>query len=122
MITLTLLFGGRANATSIDANAKCLADNIYYEARDDGRAGWNAVGHVTLNRWHSAQRLRTNVSVCDIVYAGAHRGRHHCQFSWACHRTGRAKIEKDNAAKIQELAYRLQQPKSPAPPLMPILF
>ena len=28
----------------------CLADNIYFEARNQGTAGWQAVAAVTLNR------------------------------------------------------------------------
>ena len=33
-----------------DDSAECLAKNIYYEARNQGTAGWMAVTAVVLNR------------------------------------------------------------------------
>ena len=107
MIAGVCFLNGSAKAETMEASAKCLADNIYYEARDDGRAGWNAVGHVTLNRWHRALQVKSDATVCDVVYAGARHGHHHCQFSWACHRKASAKLEEGDAAKILELSYRL---------------
>ena len=107
MIAGVTFFDTAAHAETIDASAKCLSDNIYYEARDDGRAGWNAVGHVTLNRWHRALQVRAGTTLCDIVYAGARHGHRHCQFSWACHGKVKAKTEDAEAAKILDLSYRL---------------
>ncbi len=107
MVAGICIFGGGAKAESLDASAKCLADNMYFEARDDGPAGWSAVGHVTLNRWHRAVRVRSSVTVCDIVYAGARHGHHHCQFSWVCQRKGGVIHEKAEAAKIRDFSYRL---------------
>lgn len=48
----------------------CLAQNVYYEARGESRAGQEAVAYVTLNR--VAQRKK---SICQVVFE-----RH--QFSW----------------------------------------
>lgn len=48
---------------------KCLARNIYHEARGQPRKGQEAVALVTLNR------LDEDESVCDVVYEKA-------QFSW----------------------------------------
>ena len=42
---------------------ECLADNIYFEARNQGFAGWVAVAQVTLNR----VRDDRNVSLVGIV-------------------------------------------------------
>ena len=100
----TIMLCGNAKAESLEASVKCLADNIYFEARDDGKAGWNAVGHVTLNRWHRAQQVRSSVTLCDVVYAGARHGHHHCQFSWTCHGGNKVKHEKDEAQRILDFA------------------
>ncbi|MEI6558717.1 MAG: cell wall hydrolase [Rhodospirillaceae bacterium] len=107
MVAGVCLFSGKAGAEPVETSAKCLADNIYFEARDDGRAGWSAVGHVTLNRWHRALQVRPDVTLCDIVYAGARRGHRHCQFSWACHHTPKVKREQAQADRILDYAYRL---------------
>ena len=65
---------------------KCLAMNIYHEARSDSKLGQEAVGFVTMNRVYDDRYPDT---VCDVVYQ-AHldsRGfpiRNKCQFSWYC--------------------------------------
>jgi len=51
---------------------KCLADNLYHEARSEGFDGMLAVANVTLNR--VAHRSFPG-SVCDVVYQPF-------QFSW----------------------------------------
>ena len=115
MMSWVSISSSSAFAETIDQSAKCLADNIYYEARDDGRTGWNAVGHVTLNRWHSALAVRPKSTICDVVYAGSRHGHHHCQFSWTCHHKIKAKTEPEDAAKILALSYKLirDNPKEP---------
>ncbi len=96
-----------AKAETFKQSVKCLADNIYFEARDDGPAGWSAVGHVTLNRWRQMRLRRPNVGICTVVYAGVHRGRHSCQFSWACDGRPKHKTEKEVAEQITRLAQHL---------------
>lgn len=70
----------------------CLADNIYFEARNQGTAGWQAVAAVTLNRVKDPRFPNT---VCEVVKQGPTRKswkndgtyypiRHRCQFSWYC--------------------------------------
>ena len=70
----------------------CLADNIYFEARNQGTAGWQAVAAVTLNRVKDSRFPNT---VCEVVKQGPTRKswkndgtyypiRHRCQFSWYC--------------------------------------
>ena len=65
---------------------KCLAQNIYFEARDQTTKGQIAVALVTINRVES--RLFPN-SICKVVYqANKYRNgkikRNMCQFSWYC--------------------------------------
>ena len=72
--------------------AKCLADNMYFEARNQGTAGIIAVSNVVLNRVASDMYPNT---VCGVVRQGPHREswrkngvyhpvKHRCQFSWYC--------------------------------------
>lgn len=90
---LCLLYasGSQADAApDVDRAIKCLAENIYFEARGQSIAGQLAVGHVTINRVDSDQFPNT---VCDVVYQAKYytnwKGnyvpkRHQCQFSWFC--------------------------------------
>ena len=80
--------------------ARCLAENIYHEARNQGTAGWLAVAAVTLNR---VTDDRFPDSICGVVFQAETTGswrtkgkdvpdiervyypvRHRCQFSWYC--------------------------------------
>ncbi len=80
--------------------ARCLAENIYHEARNQGTAGWLAVAAVTLNRGTDD---RFPNSICGVVFQSETREswrtkgkdvpdiervyypvRHRCQFSWYC--------------------------------------
>lgn len=61
---------------------KCLALNIYFEARGETREGQVAVAHVTMNRAHSRKFPDT---VCGVVKHNRRPGvKHKCQFSWYC--------------------------------------
>lgn len=44
---------------------KCLADNIYHEARGEGIVGMFAVGNVVANRYKSGKYQK---NICKIVY------------------------------------------------------
>ena len=44
---------------------RCLALNIYHEARSDGDLGQQAVGFVTMNRVENDKYPET---ICDVVY------------------------------------------------------
>ena len=64
----------------------CLTENIYFEARSQGQAGWLAVAQVTLNR---VQDKRFPNTICEVVkqgltYASGNPIRNKCQFSWYC--------------------------------------
>ncbi|WNK00834.1 cell wall hydrolase [Thalassospiraceae bacterium LMO-JJ14] len=63
------------------AELRCLALNIYWEARSESIPGQLAVAAVTLNRVESP---RFPASVCDVVRQGGEVRRHRCQFSWWC--------------------------------------
>ena len=65
---------------------KCLTENIYFEARGQGQAGWLAVAQVTQNRVDDRRFPNT---ICEVVkqgltYASGDPIRNKCQFSWYC--------------------------------------
>ena len=65
---------------------ECLADNIYFEPRNQGFAGWVAVAQVTLNRVRDDRFPNT---ICEVVkqgltYESGFPIRDKCQFSWYC--------------------------------------
>lgn len=62
----------------ITADIKCLADNIYHEAKGESIKGKFGVAQVTINRLNS-EEFPSNV--CDVVYE---RSKRVCQFSWVC--------------------------------------
>ena len=59
---------------------RCLAQAIYFEARSEPLAGWDAVADVVINRAFSSHYP---ASICGVVFQGQFR-RHKCQFSFAC--------------------------------------
>jgi len=59
---------------------RCLAQAIYFEARSEPLAGWEAVADVVINR---ALSPTYPGSICGVVFQGQYR-RHKCQFSFAC--------------------------------------
>ena len=92
-------------AVAIQEEVMCLADNIYWEARNQSRKGQIAVGNVTLNR---VSDNRFPSSVCEVVYQGKHRPswkdnsvlipiKNACQFSWYCDGKPEYIPEKDRA-------------------------
>ena len=61
----------------------CMADNIYFEARNQGTAGWSAVASVTFNRVKDKRLYKTikdfssmilipGVSLLDITDGATH--------------------------------------------------
>lgn len=63
-----------------DAEMRCLAEAIYFEARSEPELGQTAVAQVVMNR--VASRLYPN-SICGVVYQNRHRHLA-CQFTFAC--------------------------------------
>jgi len=67
---------------NIQHDMKCLALNIFHEARSESEAGQHAVASVTLNRVASKRYPNT---ICDVVYEKRWdkiRKRYVGQFSW----------------------------------------
>jgi spore germination cell wall hydrolase CwlJ-like protein len=71
-----LLASNEAQAAPLDEK-RCLALNIYHEARGEGKEGMMAVANVTMNRVRSSAYPST---VCRVVYQ-------HKQFSWVLDKT-----------------------------------
>lgn len=79
---------------------KCLADNVYYEARGEPVRGQMLVARVTINR----AKLSYNGDICKAVYAPY-------QFSW----TAKKQLKPDaviyaNAAKAAYAALWYHKP------------
>lgn len=72
----------RLDQPQLEASVRCLALNIYHEARAEPDTGQHAVAAVTLNRVASPAFPN---SVCQGVKQGGKK-RNGCQFSWWCDR------------------------------------
>jgi spore germination cell wall hydrolase CwlJ-like protein len=64
-----------------DTERDCLAQAIYHEARGESEAGQLAVANVIVNRARSGKFPST---LCGVIYQNAEKGRHRCQFTFAC--------------------------------------
>jgi|TARA_R110000803_G_scaffold26794_4_gene63080 spore germination cell wall hydrolase CwlJ-like protein len=73
VLSLLLVLPLAVEAQPYAKQAKCLADNLHYEARGESLAGIRAVANVVLNRVKSKRWPNT---VCEVVYQ-------YKQFSWA---------------------------------------
>lgn len=65
-----------------DVDLRCLAENIYFEARGESIAGQTAVAEVTLNRVASPHFPD---AICEVVHDtrwDPRRRRHTAHFSW----------------------------------------
>ena len=92
---------GIALASSAQSNTsvselKCLADNIYFEGRNQPWIGQVAIGQVTLNRAKNHSFPKT---ICEVVKQGY--GFRKCQFSWYC--DGRSDIPREKIAYSNSL-------------------
>ena len=83
-------------------NLRCLALNIYHEARGEPLQGKIAVAHVVLNR---VAARRFPGQVCAVIKQGGERRRYRCQFSWWC--DGRSDRPRDVAAWRESLLVAL---------------
>jgi spore germination cell wall hydrolase CwlJ-like protein len=85
LLQSTNIVGLDVDTSKIDPEqAYCLAENIYYESRNEDIRGQFAVGSVTLNRVNDGRFPGT---VCDVVkQANIHRvtKKAVCAFSWYC--------------------------------------
>ena len=113
--SVTPAFAGKAQPPS-DKDAVCMANNIYFEANGQSKAGQIAVGLVVINRARDARFPNT---VCEVVYQARYSQwwkenhnkdvpiRHKCQFSWYC--DGKSDTIRDVKvyARIYQLALRI---------------
>ena len=87
---------------------QCLAEAMYYEARDQGWRGMLAVGVVIQNR---VRDRRYPGTVCGVVKQGRYwRGnpvRHKCQFSYYCDGKPERPAEQKPWTTAQDLAHTL---------------
>lgn len=89
---------------------KCLALNVYHEARGETDEGQLAVAAVTLNRVGHENFPDT---ICGVVKQGiAKRG---CQFSWVCDRHSNEVRDKEAWSRAQLNAARAMLARSSDP-------
>ncbi|MEA2982840.1 MAG: hypothetical protein QOF09_4663 [Alphaproteobacteria bacterium] len=83
-----------------DKAEKCLAQAIYFEARNEPARGQQAVAQVVLNRVFSPYYPK---DVCSVVYQNAHRHLS-CQFTFACDGKPEATNERGAWARANRIA------------------
>ena len=71
----------RTDREFLEQEERCLALNIYYEARSSNLADKAAVADVVINR---TLDRRYPATICGVVHDGYKEGRRDCQFSWYC--------------------------------------
>lgn len=82
------------------AQIKCMADNIYFEAGNQGKVGMVAVSNVVMNRVADKRFPKTACGVIKQRWNGS------CQFSWVC--AGPAIKDRnlyDRSKKVAEQVY-----------------
>ncbi len=91
---------------------RCLALNIYFEARSEPLLGQLAVAKVTMNR---VAHKAFPGTICDVVRQGGSETLHRCQFSWYCN--GKENRPRNRVAwrRAQEVAYRVLFGGAPDP-------
>ncbi len=87
-------------AASHEADANCLAQAVYYEARGESASGQAAVAQVVLNRVRHPAFPKT---VCGVVFQRSAQG---CQFSFACNGAMHGGIEPDAWRRAEQVAHR----------------
>lgn len=89
---------GLSVSTHLQNELRCLALNIYFEARSEPESGQRAVGHVVMNRLVHPKYPDT---VCKVVKQGGEKVLHRCQFSWWC--DGQSDRPKNQEAWVKSL-------------------
>ncbi len=98
-------------ASDQEEATRCMALNLYWEARSEGREGMLAVGWVVLNRMAHAKFPNT---VCEVIQQGGQTPP--CEWSWWCDDRSDRPTEPKSWAIAQELARELlsQPPEDPS--------
>ena len=101
MASLALSYEVETGNPINETELKCMAENIYFEARHEPMVGKIAVGHVVMNRIEDSRFPNT---ICEVVHQGPVREswktrqhkdlpdserkyypiKNRCQFSWWC--------------------------------------
>tara|TARA_R100001377_G_C3184201_1_gene107869 strand:- start:550 stop:1029 length:480 start_codon:yes stop_codon:yes gene_type:complete len=104
LILASSLVGGRLTAGDT-IQKTCMAEAMYYEARDQGWRGMLAVGVVIQNRVRDDRYPNT---VCGVVRQGKYRNgnpvKHKCQFSYYCDGKPERPAEKEPWSVAQDLS------------------
>ena len=99
IVALTVAFSDEIFASEVDVNeeVECLAQNMYWESRNQSFRGLLAVGNVVMNRVADSRFPNT---VCEVVHQAVMikswktgeyiPKRNACHFSWYC--DGKAEI------------------------------
>lgn len=104
--TASALSGSGLTDAVLDLNKelRCLALNIYHEARGEPNRGKLAVGHVVMNRVTSARYPNT---ICGVVEQGIEDRLFKCQFTWWCDRMSNRPNEPTAWAESKKLAFQV---------------
>jgi len=98
---------------NFEKELKCLADNIYHEARGEGIDGQKAVAHVTMNRVDHPYYPNT---VCEVVWEKRKSKRTKkwvAQFSWTLDGKSDKIRDQETYAQIKRIAYRIMVTNPP---------
>tara|TARA_R110000796_G_scaffold156144_3_gene272684 strand:+ start:46 stop:483 length:438 start_codon:yes stop_codon:yes gene_type:complete len=96
VLSLLLVLPLAVEAQPYAKQAKCLADNLHYEARGESLAGIKAVANVVLNRVKSKRWPNT---ICKVVYQ-------YKQFSWANKQQARHPLNVAYTQHVQNVVSR----------------
>ncbi|MBN8996654.1 MAG: cell wall hydrolase [Rhizobiales bacterium] len=86
-----------------EAQIKCLATAIYFEARGEPQEGQVAVAQVVLNRVKNPAYPGT---ICGVVYQNKNM-RYRCQFSFACDRYADRVTDKGSWKEADQIAHQI---------------
>lgn len=121
LITLAILLSAPLSAITLEEpyipseTERCMALNIYHEARSENMAGKFAVADVVLNRVNDRRYPDT---VCGVIFQAElsewwlERGREvpvkgRCQFSWYCDGLKDDPMESDSWAEALIISYQI---------------
>lgn len=85
------------NEIRVSNEIRCIADNVYFEARGEGREGWDAILTVMHARVNDKRFPST---YCGVV---KQKRRNTCQFSWVCNPNLRKKTSHRNTKLYKEI-------------------
>jgi spore germination cell wall hydrolase CwlJ-like protein len=86
-----------------EAQIKCLATAIYFEARGEPEQGQVAVAQVVLNRVKNPAYPST---ICGVVYQNKNM-RYRCQFSFACDRRADRVTDASSWKEANDIAHKV---------------